>query len=168
MGMACFGFGAFHVMGLCGKVQPVNPAWGIKGFDSFVPGRIASHHIVVGTFGNNPVKGGLLRAGSIDNKDGIGVGWLRHPIFRDKEGHGDGIVRADVPFSKGKIKSTLKSDGLVQSSILNLAFFVMIRTKRRVHPRNFILKVKAEVRRSPRAMDTSSITRVDPRTSTVL
>ena len=52
------------------------------------------------------------------NGDGITVGWLGHPIFRDKEGRelfvrrmptffetfpvvlvdGDGIVRADVPF----------------------------------------------------------------------
>jgi GABA(A) receptor-associated protein len=31
--------------GLTGKVQPVNPAWGVEGFDPFVPGGIASHHI---------------------------------------------------------------------------------------------------------------------------
>ncbi|KAK8618369.1 hypothetical protein V6N13_132363 [Hibiscus sabdariffa] len=49
-GVACFGFGAFHVTGLygpgiwvsdpyglTGKVQPVNPAWGVEGFDPFVP-----------------------------------------------------------------------------------------------------------------------------------
>ncbi|KAG6536401.1 hypothetical protein ZIOFF_001455 [Zingiber officinale] len=38
--------------GLTGKVQPVSPAWGAEGFDPFVPGEIASHHIafvVVGT-----------------------------------------------------------------------------------------------------------------------
>nr|KJB08731.1 hypothetical protein B456_001G099800 [Gossypium raimondii] len=62
--MACFGFGAFHVTrlhglgiwvsdpyGLTGKVQPVNPAWGMKGFDPFVPGGIAYHHIVTRTLG---------------------------------------------------------------------------------------------------------------------
>ncbi|OMP13931.1 Photosystem antenna protein-like protein [Corchorus olitorius] len=209
LGVACFGFGAFHVTGLygpgiwvsdpyglTGKVQPVNPAWGVEGFDPFVPGGIASHHIAAGTLGilaglfhlsvpfvvagtmwygsattpielfgptryqwdqgyfqqeiyrrvsaglaenqslseawskipeklafydyigNNPAKGGLFRAGSMDNGDGIAVGWLGHPIFRDKEGRelfvrrmptffetfpvvlvdGDGIVRADVPF----------------------------------------------------------------------
>ena len=52
-GVACFGFGAFHVTGLygpgiwvsdpyglTGKVQPVNPAWGVEGFDrSFCSGR---------------------------------------------------------------------------------------------------------------------------------
>ncbi|XP_042505363.1 uncharacterized protein LOC122081978 [Macadamia integrifolia] len=35
--------------GLTGKVQPVNPAWGVAGFDPFVPGGIASHHIAAGT-----------------------------------------------------------------------------------------------------------------------
>ncbi|KAF0931861.1 hypothetical protein E2562_007058, partial [Oryza meyeriana var. granulata] len=56
--VACFGFGAFHVTGLygpgiwvsdpyglTGKVQAVNLAWGVEGFDPFVPGGIASHHI---------------------------------------------------------------------------------------------------------------------------
>ncbi|KAL2224404.1 UNVERIFIED_CONTAM: Photosystem II CP47 reaction center protein [Sesamum indicum] len=205
-GVACFGFGAFHVTGLygpgiwvsdpyglTGKVQPVNPSWGVEGFDPFVPGGIASHHIAAGTLGilaglfhlsvrppqrlykglrmgnietvlsssiaavffaafvvagtmwygsattpielfgptryqwdqgyfqqeiyrrvsaglaenqslseawskipeklafyelyrHNPAKGGLFRAGSMDNGDGIAVGWLGHPIFRDKEG----------------------------------------------------------------------------------
>ncbi|KAL6589904.1 hypothetical protein ACP70R_050182 [Stipagrostis hirtigluma subsp. patula] len=59
-----FGFGAFHVTGLygpgiwvsdpyglTGKVQAVNPAWGAEGFDPFVPGGIASHHIAAGTLG---------------------------------------------------------------------------------------------------------------------
>ncbi|MCD9641796.1 hypothetical protein HAX54_028240 [Datura stramonium] len=63
-GVACFGFGAFHVTGLygleiwvsdpygqTGKVQPVNPAWGVECFDPLVPGGIASHHIAVGTLG---------------------------------------------------------------------------------------------------------------------
>uniref|UniRef100_A0A0D3GJW3 Photosystem II CP47 reaction center protein n=1 Tax=Oryza barthii TaxID=65489 RepID=A0A0D3GJW3_9ORYZ len=64
IGVACFGFGAFHVTGLygpgiwvsdpyglTGKVQAVNPAWGAEGFDPFVPRGIASHHIAVGTLG---------------------------------------------------------------------------------------------------------------------
>ncbi|KAD4981684.1 hypothetical protein E3N88_18355 [Mikania micrantha] len=63
-GVACFGFGAFHVTGLygpgiwvsdpyglTGKVQSVNPSWGVEGFDPFVPGGIASHHIAAGTLG---------------------------------------------------------------------------------------------------------------------
>ncbi|CAL9205838.1 unnamed protein product, partial [Musa hybrid cultivar] len=62
--LACFGFGAFHVTGLygpgiwvsdpyglTGKVQPVSSAWGTEGFDPFVPGGIASHHITAGTLG---------------------------------------------------------------------------------------------------------------------
>ncbi|KAL2244247.1 UNVERIFIED_CONTAM: Photosystem II CP47 reaction center protein [Sesamum indicum] len=42
----------------------------------------ANHDYIV----NNPAKRGLFRAGSMDNGDGIAVGWLGHPIFRDKEG----------------------------------------------------------------------------------
>ncbi|EEF37075.1 conserved hypothetical protein [Ricinus communis] len=34
---------------------------------------------------NNPAEGGLFIVGSMDNRDGIVVGWLGHPIFRDKE-----------------------------------------------------------------------------------
>nr|YP_009708191.1 photosystem II p680 chlorophyll A apoprotein [Myrsine africana]YP_009708911.1 photosystem II p680 chlorophyll A apoprotein [Myrsine stolonifera]YP_010529277.1 photosystem II 47 kDa protein [Myrsine linearis]UDN40909.1 photosystem II p680 chlorophyll A apoprotein [Myrsine aquilonia]UDN40993.1 photosystem II p680 chlorophyll A apoprotein [Myrsine australis]UDN41077.1 photosystem II p680 chlorophyll A apoprotein [Myrsine divaricata]UDN41162.1 photosystem II p680 chlorophyll A apoprotein [Myrs len=251
-GLACFGFGVFHVTGLygpgiwvsdpyglTGKVQPVNPAWGVEGFDPFVPGGIASHHIAAGTLGilaglfhlsvrppqrlykglrmgnietvlsssiaavffaafvvagtmwygsattpielfgptryqwdqgyfqqeiyrrvsaglaenqslseawskipeklafydyigNNPAKGGLFRAGSMDNGDGIAVGWLGHPIFRDKEGRelfvrrmptffetfpvvlvdGDGIVRADVPFRRAESKYSVEQVGV--------------------------------------------------------
>ncbi|KAG5570944.1 hypothetical protein H5410_060710 [Solanum commersonii] len=250
--VACFGFGAFHVTGLhgpgiwvfdpyvlMGKVQPVNPAWGVKGFDPFVPGGIASHHIAVGTLGissglfhlsvrppqqlykglrmgnietvlsnsidvvffaifvvtetmwygstttsielfgptryqwdqgyfqqeiyqrvsaglaenqslleacskipeklafydyigNNPAKEGLFRLGSMDNGDGISIGWLGHPIFRDKEGRelfvcrmptffetfpvvlvdGNGIVRADVPFRRAKSKYSVEQVGV--------------------------------------------------------
>ncbi|PHU11563.1 Photosystem II CP47 reaction center protein [Capsicum chinense] len=63
-GAAFFGFVVFHVIGLygpgiwvsdpyglMGKVQPVNPAWGMEGFNPFVPGGIASHHIVAETLG---------------------------------------------------------------------------------------------------------------------
>ncbi|KAI7752158.1 LOW QUALITY PROTEIN: hypothetical protein M8C21_020406, partial [Ambrosia artemisiifolia] len=61
--VACFGFGAFHACkvltygcpilpyGLTGKVQSVNPSWGVEGFDPFVPRGIASHHIAAGTLG---------------------------------------------------------------------------------------------------------------------
>ncbi|XP_076951771.1 photosystem II CP47 reaction center protein-like [Bidens hawaiensis] len=251
-GVACFGFGAFHVTGLygpgiwvsdpyglTGKVQSVNPSWGVEGFDPFVPGGIASHHIAAGTLGilaglfhlsvrppqrlykglrmgnietvlsssiaavffaafvvagtmwygssttpielfgptryqwdqgyfqqeiyrrvsaglaenqslseawakipeklafydyigNNPAKGRLFRAGSMDNGDGIAVGWLGHPIFRDKEGrelfvrrmptffetfpvvlvYGDGIVRADVPFRRAESKYSVEQVGV--------------------------------------------------------
>nr|GEV85750.1 PSII 47 kDa protein, chloroplastic [Tanacetum cinerariifolium] len=62
--VACFGFGAFHVTGLygpgiwvsdpyglIGKVQFVNPSWGVEGFDPFILGEIASHHIAARTLG---------------------------------------------------------------------------------------------------------------------
>ncbi|KAI3927545.1 hypothetical protein MKW92_037879 [Papaver armeniacum] len=219
--IACFGFNAFHVTGLygpgiwvsdpyglIGKVQSVNPAWGVEGFDHFVPGGITSHHIAVSTLGilaglfhprlrmgnieivisssiaivffaafvvaetmwygsattpielfvptryqldqgyfqqeiyrsvseawskipenlpfydyigNNPAKGGLFRAGSMDNVYGIAVGWFGHPIFRDKEGHelfvlvladGDGIVRSNVPFRRAESKYSGKHVGV--------------------------------------------------------
>ncbi|KAK8671578.1 hypothetical protein V6N13_038171 [Hibiscus sabdariffa] len=48
----------------------------------------------------------------MDNGDGIAVGWLGHPIFRDKEGHGDGIVRADVPFRRAESKYSVKQVGV--------------------------------------------------------
>ncbi|AQK75178.1 Photosystem II CP47 reaction center protein [Zea mays] len=85
-GVACFGFGAFHVTGLygpgiwvsdpyglTGKVQAVNPAWGAEGFDPFVPGGIASHHIAA-----------------------------------DEEG----IVRADVPFRRAESKYSVEQVGV--------------------------------------------------------
>ncbi|XP_057747228.1 photosystem II CP47 reaction center protein-like [Arachis stenosperma] len=68
----------------------------------------------------------------MDNGDGIAVGWLGHPIFRDKEGHelfvrrmptffktfpvvlidGDGIVRADVPFRRAESKYSVEQVGV--------------------------------------------------------
>ncbi|KAF1891520.1 hypothetical protein Lal_00012412 [Lupinus albus] len=61
-GVACYGFGAFHVTrlydpriwvsgpcGLTGRVQPVNHAWGVEGFDPFVLRGIVSHHIAART-----------------------------------------------------------------------------------------------------------------------
>ncbi|KAJ4736715.1 Photosystem II CP47 reaction center protein [Rhynchospora pubera] len=178
------------------KSASCNPAWGVDGFDPFIPGGIASHHIaaafvVAGTMwygsattpielfgptryqwdqgyfqqeiyrrvsaglaenlslseawsqipeklafydyiGNNPAKGGLFRAGSMDNGDGIAVGWLGHPLFRDKEGRelfvrrmptffetfpvvlvdDDGIVRADVPFRRAESKYSVEQVGV--------------------------------------------------------
>ncbi|QHO23844.1 Photosystem II CP47 reaction center protein [Arachis hypogaea] len=186
--------------GLTGRVQSVNPAWGVEGFDPFVPGGIASHHIAAGTLGilaglfhlsvrppQRLYKGlrmgnietvlsssiaavflqrllllelcGMVQqqlrlnylaplvingirdtsnkkyideAGSMDNGDGIAVGWLGHPIFRDKEGRelfvrrmptffetfpvvlidGDGIVRADVPFRRAESKYSVEQVGV--------------------------------------------------------
>ncbi|KAF3612878.1 hypothetical protein FXO38_36565, partial [Capsicum annuum] len=69
----------------------------------------------------------------MDNGDGIAVGWLGHPIFRDKEGRellicrmptffetfpvilvdGDGIVRADVPFRRAESKNSVEQVGVI-------------------------------------------------------
>jgi photosystem II CP47 chlorophyll apoprotein len=59
-----FGFETFHVIGLfglsiwvlhpyglTGKVQPIAPGWGVKGFDPFVSRRITSHHIAANILG---------------------------------------------------------------------------------------------------------------------
>eukprot|EP01018_Ginkgo_biloba_P007689 Gb_20653 [translate_table: standard] len=64
LGVAFFGFRAFHIMGLYGpriwvsdpygltvKIQPINPAWGVEGFDPFIPGGIDSHHITTSILG---------------------------------------------------------------------------------------------------------------------
>jgi len=68
----------------------------------------------------------------MDNGDGIAVGWLGHPIFRDKEGRelfvhsmptffkiflvvlldGDGIVRVDVPFRRAESKYSGEQVGI--------------------------------------------------------
>ncbi|CAH1423179.1 unnamed protein product [Lactuca virosa] len=68
----------------------------------------------------------------MDNEDGIAVGWLAHPILRDKEGRElfvrrmptffetdlvvlvdeDGIVRADVPFRMAESKYSFEQVGV--------------------------------------------------------
>ncbi|KAL2943669.1 Photosystem II CP47 reaction center protein [Bienertia sinuspersici] len=102
--------------------QSLSEAW------SKIPEKLAFYDYI----GNNPAKGGLFRAGSMDNGDGIAVGWLGHPIFRDKEGRelfvrrmptffetfpvvlidGDGIVRADVPFRRAESKYSVEQVGV--------------------------------------------------------
>ncbi|KAL2224215.1 UNVERIFIED_CONTAM: Photosystem II CP47 reaction center protein [Sesamum indicum] len=86
--------------------QSLSEAW------SKIPEKLAFYDYI----GNNPAKGGLFRAGSMDNGDGIAVGWLGHPIFRDKEGlvlvDGDGIVRADVPFRRAESKYSVEQVGV--------------------------------------------------------
>ncbi|KAJ6800380.1 photosystem II 47 kDa protein [Iris pallida] len=68
----------------------------------------------------------------MDSGDGIAVGWLGHPVFRDKEGHelfvrrmstffetfpvvlvdGDRIARADVPFRRAESKYSVEQVGV--------------------------------------------------------
>ncbi|KAG2287320.1 hypothetical protein Bca52824_046924 [Brassica carinata] len=225
-GVACFGFGAFHVTGLYGPGIWVSGPYGLtgKGFDPFILEGIASHHIAAWTLGilaglfhlsvrppqrlykglrmrnietvisssiaavflaafivagimwhgsattpidylvllvingirdtfnkkyieeslvpeklafydyigNNPAKGGLFRAGSMDKGDRISVAWLGHPVFRNKEGRelfvrrmptsfetfpvvlvdGDRIVRADVSFRRAESKYSVEQVGV--------------------------------------------------------
>ncbi|KAI5424294.1 hypothetical protein KIW84_030475 [Lathyrus oleraceus] len=109
------GIWVFDPYRLTGRVQSVNPAWGVDGLDPFIPGGITSHHIAVGTFGilaglfhiavgtlgilafydyirNNPEKWGLFRADSMDNGDGIMV---------------------DVPFLRAKLKYSVEQVGVI-------------------------------------------------------
>ncbi|KAL4179639.1 hypothetical protein AMTRI_Chr13g121070 [Amborella trichopoda] len=86
---------------------------------SKIPDKLAFYDYI----DNNPKKEGLFRASSMDNGDGIAVGWLGHPIFRDKEGHelfvrlvlvhGDGIVSADVPFRRAESKYSVEQVGVL-------------------------------------------------------
>ncbi|EEF38459.1 conserved hypothetical protein [Ricinus communis] len=158
-GVACFGFGAFHVTGLygpgiwvsdphglTGKVQPLLLLLELCGMvqqllrlNYLVPLVINGikdtsskkyiEELVLGW----PAKGGLFKVGSMDNEDGIAVGWLGHPIFRDKEERelfvrrmptffetfpvvlvdGDGIVRADVPFRRVESKYSVEQVGVI-------------------------------------------------------
>ncbi|KAG2252083.1 hypothetical protein Bca52824_082219 [Brassica carinata] len=94
--------------------QSASEAW------SKIPEKLAFYDYI----GNNPAKEGLFRAGSMDNGDGIAVGWLGHPVFRNKEGRelfvrrmptfldGDGIVRADVPFRRAESKYSVEQVGV--------------------------------------------------------
>ncbi|KAL2894583.1 Photosystem II CP47 reaction center protein [Bienertia sinuspersici] len=94
---------------------------------SKIPEKLAFYDYI----GNNTAKGGLFRVGSMDNGDGIAVGWLGHPIFRDKGRElfvrrmptffetfpvvlmdGDGIVRADVPFRRAESKYSVEQVGV--------------------------------------------------------
>ncbi|KAG0520891.1 hypothetical protein BDA96_08G113600 [Sorghum bicolor] len=62
----------------------------------------------------------LKRAGSMDNGDGIAVGWLGHPVFRDKEGcelfvllvDEEEIVRVGVPFRRAESKYSVEQVGV--------------------------------------------------------
>ncbi|XP_048629105.1 photosystem II CP47 reaction center protein-like [Brassica napus] len=145
LGVACFGFGAFHVTGLygpgiwvsdpyglTGKVQPVNPAWGVEGFDPFVPGGIASHHIAAGTLAF--IVAGTMWYGSATTPIELLVLLVINGIrdtfnkkyIEDKRGiipsgfngqwgwnsYGDGIVRADVPFRRAESKYSVEQVGV--------------------------------------------------------
>ncbi|CAN2058863.1 unnamed protein product [Malus fusca] len=175
-GVACFGFGAFHVTGLYGpgirvsgslwtnwkgtipttpielfgptryqwdqgyfqqeiyrrigaglaENQSLSEAW------SKIPEKLAFYDYI----GNNPAKGGLFRAGSMDNGDGIAVGWAESKYSVEQVGvtvefYGgelNGVSYSDPATVKkyarraqlGEIfeldRATMKSDGVFRSS----------------------------------------------------
>ncbi|KAM7522928.1 hypothetical protein LguiA_012830 [Lonicera macranthoides] len=131
--------------GLMGKVKSVNPVWGVEGFDHFLLLLLELYGMVqqllqsncLGLLVINRIRGTFSKiytegAGSMDNADGIAVGWLGHPIFKKKEGHelfvrrmptffetfsvvlvdGDEIVRANVPFRRAESKYSVKQVGV--------------------------------------------------------
>ena len=93
-----------------------------------IPEKLAFYDYI----GNNPAKGGLFRAGSMNSGDGIALGWLGHAVFTDKEGRElvvrrmptffetfpvllvdeDGIVRADIPFRRAESKYSIEQVGV--------------------------------------------------------
>ncbi|XP_059076578.1 photosystem II CP47 reaction center protein-like [Cryptomeria japonica] len=95
---------------------------------SKIPEKLAFYDYI----GNNLAKGGLFRVGAMDNGYGIAVGWLGHPIFKDKNGHElfvrrmptffetfpvvlvdeEGIVKADVPFRRAESKYSVEQVGV--------------------------------------------------------
>jgi len=93
-----------------------------------IPEKLAFYDYI----GNNPAKGGLFRAGPMDNGDGIAAGWLGHAVFTDKDGRElfvrrmptffetfpvilldeEGVVRADVPFRRAESKYSIEQVGV--------------------------------------------------------
>jgi photosystem II CP47 chlorophyll apoprotein len=93
-----------------------------------IPEKLAFYDYI----GNNPAKGGLFRAGAMNNGDGIALGWLGHSVFLDKEGNElfvrrmptffetfpvllldkDGVVRADIPFRRAESKYSIEQVGV--------------------------------------------------------
>jgi len=95
---------------------------------SSIPEKLAFYDYI----GNNPAKGGLFRAGPMDNGDGIAAGWLGHAVFLDKNGKelfvrrmptffetfpvilldDNGVVRADIPFRRAESKYSIEQVGV--------------------------------------------------------
>ncbi|KAL5646930.1 hypothetical protein ACJX0J_002005 [Zea mays] len=156
-GVACFGFGAFHVTGLYGPGICVRPPqrlykglrmgnietvlssiagtmwygsattpielfgptryqWDQGYFQQEIYRRVSdglAENLSLSELGHKiPEKLAFYDyIGSMDNGDGIAVGWLGHPVFRDKEGRElfvRGIVRADVPFRRAESKYSVE------------------------------------------------------------
>lgn len=82
--------------------------------------------------GNNPGKGGLFRAGSLNKGDGVAKQWLGHPFFYDGTSNevltvrrmptffetfpvtltdSYGVVRVDIPFRRAESKFSIEQQG---------------------------------------------------------
>ncbi len=105
--------------------QDPSEAW------SAIPEKLAFYDYI----GNNPSKGGLFRGGPMYKGDGVAVGWVGHPIFKDGEGRElnvrrmpnffetfpvvlqdkDGVVRADIPFRRAESKYSFEQQGVTTS-----------------------------------------------------
>ena len=70
--------------------------------------------------GNNPTNGGLVRAGSMENGDEIAIGWLGHPIFRDKEER-ELFVRRMPTFFETFLVVLVDRDGIVSKCFDRIA-----------------------------------------------
>jgi photosystem II CP47 chlorophyll apoprotein len=96
-----------------------------------IPEKLAFYDYV----GNSPAKGGLFRTGPMNKGDGLALGWLGHPVFKDAEGRelfvrrlpnffenfpvvlqdADGVVRADIPFRKAESRYSFEQAGVTAS-----------------------------------------------------
>ena len=98
---------------------------------SKIPEKLAFYDYI----GNSPAKGGLFRVGPMNKGDGISLGWLGHPVFKDSEGRvlsvrrmpnffetfpvvltdSEGVVRADIPFRRAESKYSIEQSGVTVS-----------------------------------------------------
>ena len=87
--------------------------------------------------GNNPAKGGLFRTGPMNSGDGVSIGWIGHPIFKDSMNRelfvrrmptfyenfpvilidSEGIIRADIPFRRAERKYSIEQTGISVSFV---------------------------------------------------
>jgi photosystem II CP47 chlorophyll apoprotein len=93
-----------------------------------IPEKLAFYDYI----GNNPAKGGLFRAGPMNNGEGVAVTWLGHPYYQTEEGEsvsvrrmpslfetfptylvdGNGNLRSDIPFRRAESRFSVEQTGL--------------------------------------------------------
>ncbi|PHU19627.1 Photosystem II CP47 reaction center protein [Capsicum chinense] len=110
-----------------GKIQPINPTWGVEGFDPFVIGEIASHHIAAGKLGILVDLFHLSISPSQRLDKGLHMGNIKTVFFNSIAVvifadfvvtrtmwyvNGDGIVRDDVLIGKEELKFSVEQVGI--------------------------------------------------------